>query len=74
MTFEYYLKSLGTNIVTWLQGWYYIMPNDAENAAAVSQDPDSLHGGTVGGSQEDLLVMRVEGCLFEVVIQACRIR
>ena len=23
------------------------MPNDAENAAAVSQDP--LHGGTVGG-------------------------
>ena len=25
------------------------MPNDAENAAAVSQDPDSLHGGTVGG-------------------------
>lgn len=26
------------------------MPNDAENAAAVSQDPDSLHGGTVGGA------------------------
>ena len=25
------------------------MPNDAENAAAVSQDPASLHGGTVGG-------------------------
>ena len=24
------------------------MPNDAENAAAVSQDPASLHGGTVG--------------------------
>ena len=42
------------------------MPNDAENAAAGSQDPDSLHGGTVGGggSQEDLLVMRVEGVLI----------
>ena len=41
------------------------MPNDAENAAAVSQDPDSLHGGTVGGgSQEDVLVMRVEGVLI----------
>ena len=25
------------------------MPNDAESAAAVSQDPASLHGGTVGG-------------------------
>lgn len=25
------------------------MPNDAKNAAAVSQDPASLHGGTVGG-------------------------
>lgn len=25
------------------------MPNDAENAAAVSQDPASLRGGTVGG-------------------------
>ena len=25
------------------------MPNDAENAAAVRQDPASLLGGTVGG-------------------------
>lgn len=25
------------------------MPNDAENAAAVSQDPASLRGGMVGG-------------------------
>lgn len=42
------------------------MPNDAENAAAVRQDPASLRGGTVGGvgSQEDLLAMRVEGVLI----------
>lgn len=43
------------------------MPNDAENAAAVSQDPASLRGGMVGGgrgSQEDLLAMRVEGVLI----------
>ena len=41
------------------------MPNDAENAAAVSQDPASLRGGTVGGggggSQEDLLALGVGG-------------
>ena len=45
------------------------MPNDAENAAAVRQDPASLRGGTVRGgggvgSQEDLLAMRVEGVLI----------
>lgn len=30
-------------------GWYYIMPNDAENAAAGSQDTASLRGEPVGG-------------------------
>ena len=40
------------------------MPNEAENASAGSQDPASLCGGTVGGSQEDLLAMRVEGVLI----------
>ena len=40
------------------------MPNDAENAAAVSQDPASLMEGQLEGSQEDLLVMRVEGVLI----------
>ena len=35
------------------------MPNDAENAAAGSQDPASLRGGTVGGG-----AMRVEGVLI----------
>lgn len=28
------------------------MPNDAENAAAGSQDPASLRGGTVGGAHK----------------------
>ena len=53
------------------------MPNDAENAAAVSQDPDSLHGGTVVGGGLTRGCISDEGrrgCLFEVVIQACRIR
>ena len=51
------------------------MPNDAENAAAVSQDPDSLHGGTVGGLTRGFICDEGRGgCLFEVVIQACRIR
>lgn len=40
------------------------MPNDAENAAAGSQDPASLHGGTVGGLTRGFVSVEGRGVLI----------
>lgn len=40
------------------------MPNDAENAAAGSQDPASLRGGTVGGLTRGFVSVEGRGVLI----------